>query len=158
MKYIQKAGAPHAYKAWCNRVSGTWEADYRELKNPEKADLHSHLLKEQGWLCAYTMQRVDLGGQIAAIGNHAAARKTIEVLALNHDSLIDARKRVIEEFIYGTDPLSPAKATQAKAIICQRSSDGRFHEFCVAIRDALDDYLKVLQKNARRRKFARRKN
>ncbi|MGE0681770.1 MAG: retron system putative HNH endonuclease [Candidatus Binatia bacterium] len=59
MKHIQKGGPPHDYAAWCSRVKGTNEEDYRRLQNPAKANLHLSLLKEQGWLCAYTMKRID---------------------------------------------------------------------------------------------------
>lgn len=59
MKYIRKTGAPHEYLSWRNRVRGTLDEDYRCLRNPEKAGLHCALLREQGWLCAYTMRRID---------------------------------------------------------------------------------------------------
>ncbi|MEK6299853.1 MAG: retron system putative HNH endonuclease [Acidobacteriota bacterium] len=235
MKYIKKAGAPHSYRIWYKQVCGTQDEDFRELKNPVKADLQRGLLKEQGWLCAYTMHRIDshnshiehikpeslcrahqrgsdlyyenlvacfprdgmkrenrygapkkddwweedgadfvsplhpacekhfsfaLDGEITAVNNHRAALATIKVLALCHPSLTDDRKRVIAEVLYGPkgdDPLSLAKADQIKANICTRSSDGRFYEFCVAIRNALDEYLRNLQKAKRRRRFAHRK-
>jgi uncharacterized protein (TIGR02646 family) len=234
MKYIKKGGRPHTYKDWCNRVRGTGEEDYRELRNPEKTDLHLNLLKEQGWLCAYTMKRVDLisshiehikpetlcraqlkgsdlyydnlvacypragmkkgyrygaplkddwwendgiefisplhpicekrfrfdlRGKIAAVRSKAAVT-TIDVLDLNHQSLKDERKRSIDIFIYGPtgdDPLSAAKANQAKIDICKRYSEGQFPEFCIAIRDALDEYLKILKKKALQKKYAAQK-
>ena len=235
MKYIKKTGPPHSYKIWRSQVRGTGGEDYSQLKNPQKADLHRNLLKEQGWLCAYTMQRIDLDtshiehikpesvcrleqvgldldynnlvtcfpregmkkrnrygapkkdhwwkndgvdfvsplhpmcekrfsfqldGTISAVNHHFAATQTIQLLGLSHPTLTDVRKRVIDQFLYGPsgdDPLSHAQAHRAKDDICTRSADGCFHEFCVAIRNALDEYLKNLQRVARRRKFARRK-
>ncbi len=237
MKYIRKTGMPHEYKIWRDAVRGTSQENYPELQNPEKRILHSTLLEEQGWLCAYTMKRIDimsshiehikpqtlcrdelagsdldydnlvacfpgegmkkgnrygaqikdnwwenggadfvsplhpacetrfqfdLSGGVSAVRNHAGAKKTIEVLKLDHDSLIDDRKRVIREFLYGPngdDPLPQAKALQAKSVIgSEQDAEGRFYEFCIAICDALDAHLKNLQKAARQKKFARRKS
>lgn len=104
--------------------------------------------------------RFDLDGSITAMGNReAAARTTIGVLALDHESLTEDRRRVIEEFIYGpsgTDPMSSASAQRARALICDRDGLGRFCEFCVAIRDALEGHLAALARLGRRRKAARR--
>ncbi len=59
MKYVRKIGAPSDYRVWCNQVRGTANENYRCLLNPEKQSLHRALLKEQGWLCAYTMRQVE---------------------------------------------------------------------------------------------------
>jgi uncharacterized protein (TIGR02646 family) len=58
VKHIRKMGAPHAYRLWLARVHGTNDADYRRLRNPLKSLVHESLLREQGWLCAYTMKRI----------------------------------------------------------------------------------------------------
>lgn len=103
--------------------------------------------------------RFDLDGEIATVRNSPRASTTIDVLALNHRSLAEDRKRVIEEFIYGShgnDPMSSAVAARAKASICNRRDDGQFYEFCVAIRSALDQHLSLLRKRARRRQLLRR--
>jgi len=99
-------------------------------------------------------------GEIHAVGNNAAAVNTISVLGLNHPSLMEDRRRVIGEIIYGqsgNDPLSKAKALRLREQICVRS-DGRFIEFCIALRDALDEYLKFTEKIARKKMFSRRRN
>jgi uncharacterized protein (TIGR02646 family) len=104
--------------------------------------------------------RFDLEGKIAAVAGNRAAKTTICVLALCHGSLTDDRKRVIEEFIYGQTgdtPLSLAQATQAGAAVCRRDGDGNFYEFCIAIRHALEEYLRVLRRRAHRIKAARRR-
>lgn len=59
MKYVRKIGAPHTYTNWCREAHGTQDEDYRCLRNPVKSELHQALLSEQGWLCAYTMRRID---------------------------------------------------------------------------------------------------
>ena len=234
MKYIQKAGCPHAYSQWCAAVAGTGKSNWREVPAAQKGPLLLALVTEQGELCAYTMRRIDkdsshvehikpqsrcradlpgsdldwgnlvacfprdgmnksyrygaqkkdhwwendgaefvsplqptcerrfrfgVDGKIAAVGKHAAAVTTIEILALDHRSLAEDRKRVIEEFIYGPNgdnPLSPANAQRARQTICGRDGHGRFYEFCMAIRDALEGHLTALRKLGQRRRAARR--
>jgi uncharacterized protein (TIGR02646 family) len=233
MKHVRKGGPPHTYIAWCNQVKGTVNEDYRCLQNPEKDILHLALLREQGWLCAYTMRRIDensshiehikpecicrveqtgsdlnysnlvtcfprdglrskyqygaqqkgnwwgnngvafvsplhvdcearfcfdIDGNINAVKNHPAALTTIKVLKLDHPSLTEDRMRVISEFIYGKtghDPLSKAKALQAIRNICNLNSAGIFYEFCVAIKDAIAEYVRQLEKITNRRRFSR---
>lgn len=104
--------------------------------------------------------RFDLDGVIAPVGNHTAAVATIAILALDHTSLTEDRKRVIVEFIFGPNrdsPLSPAQANHAAAVVCAQDTRGNFREFCVAIRDALAEYLRFLSRLSRRRKAVRRK-
>jgi uncharacterized protein (TIGR02646 family) len=103
--------------------------------------------------------RFDLDGEIAAVKNRGSANTTIKVLRLNQQSLVEDRKRVIEEFLYGPsgdDPMSPAKAQRTQVIICDRDGHGRFVEFCVALRDAVEAHLTVLAKLSQRRKAMRR--
>lgn len=105
--------------------------------------------------------RFHLDGSIAASGGRAAAaRTTIGLLALDHQSLTEDRKRVIEEFVYGSsgkEPLSLAGARRVQRRICERDVHGRFHEFCVAVRCALDGHMAALDKLRRRVKARRRK-
>lgn len=101
--------------------------------------------------------RFNLNGEISAIGLNEAARNTIRVLALDNKALTEDRRRAIEEFIYGNDgrdPLSKSKASSLLTAVCSKSN-GRYTEFCVALRDALDEYLKYLNKLARKKKFAK---
>lgn len=58
MKKITKIGAPHNYINWRKDIVGTSEEHYRRLRNPLKGELHDVLLKEQGYLCAYTLKRI----------------------------------------------------------------------------------------------------
>ena len=103
--------------------------------------------------------RFKLDGEIEAIDNRGEARTTIAVLSLDHRSLTEDRKRVIEEFIYGPtrdNPMSSAAAQRARDKICDRGGNGRFYEFCVVLRLALEEYLAGLTKLRQRRGYARR--
>lgn len=104
--------------------------------------------------------KFDLDGEINAVDHNAATLNTIKVLALDHDSLTEDRKRVIDEFIYGAEgdkPLSQAEAEDAATSICNRNQRHEFYEFCVAIRHALGEYLRLLRKNVQRSKALRRR-
>lgn len=59
MKTVRKHGAPHAYTRWRASVRGSVDEDYRRLRNPLKAEVLESLLKDQGWLCAYTMKGIE---------------------------------------------------------------------------------------------------
>jgi uncharacterized protein (TIGR02646 family) len=102
----------------------------------------------------------DIDGTISPVRDNPAAVATIKVLALDHESLTEDRKRVIEEFIYGPAgdaALSAAQAVMAQASICNRFAQGHFAEFCVAIRHALGHYVSILNKRARRNRAIRRR-
>ena len=93
--------------------------------------------------------RFKLDGKIEAVGNRTEAITTIDVLGLNHRSLTEDRKRVIEEFIYGPtgdNPMSYDDAQRARNSICNRNGDSLFYEFCVAIRAALEEHMATLTK------------
>lgn len=236
MKFVRKAGAPHAYRAWRKTMKGQPNEDFPHgLQNPLKKELHDALLHEQGYLCAYTMKRVgyatshiehikpesvcreelrgsdldyenmvacfpkegmetayrygaqkrgswwdndgaefitplnqacercfrfDREGKIAAINRHAAAEKTIKKLGLDHDTLIEDRKLVINEFIHGPhgkDPISIPQAEAGMASMGRRNGAGEFPEFCVAICQALEDHVATLAKIAQKKKFIPKK-
>jgi uncharacterized protein (TIGR02646 family) len=230
MKRIIKAGQPAAYTQWRNRMKGQPNERY-PVPNPPREDLVNTLLSEQGFLCGYTMRRIDeetfhiehikpewvcreelkgsdldyenmiacfpkkternktnysygaiykdrwwednglqfisplnpncetqfncnLKGEIIHTSNNA--KKTIEVLKLDHSSLTEDRKRSIETFIYGPkgdDPININKTKQAIEDIISKSKSGEFIEFCIAIRHALQLHLNNLHKAAQKRKF-----
>ena len=103
--------------------------------------------------------RFKLDGEIEAIDNRIEARTTIDVLGLDHRSLTEDRKRVIEEFIYGRtrdNPISYTAAQRARDKICDRNGNSRFHEFCVAIRAALEEHMAALTRLRQRRRYARK--
>jgi len=101
----------------------------------------------------------NLEGEISAVDANVAASKTIEVLALDNSTLTEDRRRAMHEFLYGedgSDPLSKAKASQLRKTVCSKSG-GRCVEFCVALRDALEEHIRYVEKIARKREFANRK-
>ena len=103
--------------------------------------------------------RFKLDGEIEAIDNRTEARTTIAVLGLDHRSLTEDRKRVIEEFIYGPtrdDPMSSANARRVRDTICDRNGNSRFYEYCVAVRAALEEHLAALTRLRQRKRYARR--
>ncbi|MDB6095545.1 MAG: hypothetical protein JWM32_3107 [Verrucomicrobia bacterium] len=104
--------------------------------------------------------RFDLRGRIHPVGSDAAATATIKHLGLDHPTLAEDRRGVIRELIYGGSgdrPLTAPEVVRYVDTICHPDGDGHFNEFCVAIRDALREYLITLRKLSQRRKFARRK-
>jgi len=98
--------------------------------------------------------RFDSKGIITAL--NVAGANTINVLALDHESLTEDRKSVIEEFIYGSD-LSKAEAARAISNICEQNGEGQYYVFCIAIRDALKQYLSFLE-NIRSKRLAPRRS
>lgn len=228
MKYIKKNGCPDRYTEWCIKVAGTDKEDFNEIPSREKQKLLDTLIAEQGFICGYTMKKIDkdsahiehikpqslcrreqpgsdldyknlvacyprdgmkakcrygaqrkenwwedggkkfvspldpeceelfhfdLEGNITA--SSVAAATTIKVLALDNKSLTEERKRVIEEFIYKLD-LSKSKASRAVLNICnQQDGEGHYHEFCIAIRDAVKEYLNFLEKIRRQKTSSR---
>lgn len=103
--------------------------------------------------------RFKIDGEIEAIDNRTEAKTTIAVLGLDHKSLTEDRKRVIEEFIYGQkgdNPMSYTAAQRARDKICALNRNSRFYEFCVAIRSALEEHMVALAKRRERRGYARR--
>lgn len=103
--------------------------------------------------------RFKLNGEIEAVNNRTEAITTIAVLGLDHRSLTEDRKRVIEEFIYGPRgdaPISYAAAQRARNSICNRKGNSLFNVFCVAIRAALEEHMAALTKLRQRRRYAQR--
>jgi uncharacterized protein (TIGR02646 family) len=89
MKYIRKAGPPHNYSVWCRRIRGTSNENYGCLQNPEKNSLHRALVREQGWLCAYTMRRIDEGSShIEHIKPETVCRSERIALDLDYKNLV----------------------------------------------------------------------
>lgn len=96
-------------------------------------------------------------GEISPVRNNGAAVNTIKVLGLDNEGLQEDRSRAIQEILYGdtgTEPLSKAKASRLRAVVCSLSG-GKYIEFCVAIRDALEDYIRYVEKLQRKKKFGK---
>jgi len=60
MKRIVKAGQPHEYTEWRNQMRGNENEDYRTMPGDIRNILLQVLNAEQGYLCGYTMQRINL--------------------------------------------------------------------------------------------------
>src|SRR5665648_695044 len=210
MKHIKKTVASDEYIKWCNTQKGLGE------------NYHNFLLVEQGFICGYTMKRVNLrishlehikpqhiciqegrgkdldyynliacypkngmktgyrygaqakdkwwenngvdflsplndacelrvtfnmNGEISSTNKKdSKTQATIKVLKLNDPILNNDRKKSIQEFIFGVDgatPLSPVEAKIAIDRICETNSDGLFYEYCIAIHDALYEYVSI---------------
>ena len=139
-------GMKAQYRYGAQRKDNWWDNDGAEFVSPLQP-------------ACERVFRFKLDGEIEAIDNRTEARTTIAVLGLDHRSLTEDRKRVIEEFIYGPtghDPMSSATARRARNAICHRDGNGRFYEFCVVLRAALEEHLKALTKRGQRRRYARR--
>ena len=130
------------YRYGAQRKGGWWDNDDAEFVSPLQP------------ACEQVF-RFKMDGEIEAIGNRTEAKTTIAVLGLDHRSLTEDRKRVIEEFIYGR-PMSYAAAQRARDKICDLNGNSLFYEFCVAIRSALEEYMVVLTKLRQRKRHAQR--
>jgi uncharacterized protein (TIGR02646 family) len=235
MKLIEKNGCPPDYTHWCRSVAGTEQEDYEEIPKKCKNTLKAVLLEEQGFICGYTMKRIDqdnahiehikpqhvckvekrglklgldldygnmiacypeknnkgeplygahkkgkwwenngidfispldnscqrsfrfdLDGKITAL--NPKAFKTIEVLALDNSSLTQIRGRVIYEHIYGSAGVkSICQANRKMERILEKDGRGKYHEFCIAIHDALQEHIKTLEKASKRKKYVKKK-
>jgi uncharacterized protein (TIGR02646 family) len=223
MKQIKKTVAPYEYIKWCNIQKDLGvNYNFKRLPNPPKENFHEFLLREQGFICGYTMKRVNLkishlehfkpqhvciqegpgkdldyynliacfpkdgmksncrygaqakdkwwenngvdflspvndacelrvifnmNGEISSTNNHdLKAQNTISILKLKDPALTNDRKKSIHEFIFGADgatPLSPDEVKIAIDRICEPNSDGLFYEYCIAIHDALYEYVSI---------------
>lgn len=134
---------PHRYGA--QQKGGWWEDNGSSFVSP----LHPNCEKRF---------RFGLDGAIVPANNHPDAAATIQILALDNASLTEDRKRVISEFIYGprgSDALTAAQAKRFETDICGRIGRAQFPEFCVAIRCALGEYLRMLDRRTQRTRAIR---
>ena len=53
MKHVTKAASAPVLDGWKASANLEWQPTYGNLQNPEKHNLHSALLAEQGWVCCY---------------------------------------------------------------------------------------------------------
>jgi len=81
---------------------------------------------------------------------------TIELLGLRHPILVEERKNAIDNFIGKTTPIRKAKTTQAISEI-DKISDGKYAEFCIPLKHALQEHLVYLEKLEKKLKYVRKK-
>lgn len=60
MRYIEKTESPPSFEAWKNLADENWKPTYRDLRNPQKKQVHESLLAEQGGMCCYCGKEIDL--------------------------------------------------------------------------------------------------
>ncbi len=53
MKYIVKNIEPQEFVNWKNQTNDDWQPSFNNLQNPEKDEVFTSLLKEQGYICCY---------------------------------------------------------------------------------------------------------
>jgi uncharacterized protein (TIGR02646 family) len=86
------------------------------------------------------------------------AKWMIKALGLGAQELCDLRRSAIENLglsLAADDPLSALQAKQLLQVICDPDSAGQFRPYCVAIKNAAIEYVQLLEKFRKKRKFIR---
>ena len=104
MKHVKKAAAAPVLDAWKASANLEWQPTYSDLQNPEKHDLHTALLAEQGWVCCYCGRSV---AQQDSHIEHFRPQSQRPDLALSYENL---HASCIRE----TDPGTPLHCGHAK--------------------------------------------
>ena len=89
----------------------------------------------------------------------AAAARTIDLLALNHPSLIDARSQALKAQGLGPSARKPISATEARrltAVIMTVDAKGEIAPFCTAIKQVAERFARQSRAHAARVKNAAR--
>ena len=60
MKHVSKDAPPTDFDAWKAQANEDWTPTYNDLRDPEKRNLHSALLAEQGSVCCYCGRSISL--------------------------------------------------------------------------------------------------
>lgn len=232
MRSITQLGEPVELANWKQAMqTSPQNLNYDNLPSGEKDAIKAHLLKEQGYLCAYTMMRLrdvvdchiehiqpqsaapnldldysnmaacfpkdggnvshgfgapvkagtsvtpnnnfvsphsanceqrffyDTKGHVCAATGDAAAKQTIQTLRLDHDTLVDLRRRAIETYGLTLRHSSARRqrvlksATDARRFateVMQLGADGYLEPFCVALSQAALEYAVKEEARARR--------
>ena len=104
MKHVKKAATAPVLDAWKASANLEWQPTYSNLQNPEKHDLHTALLAEQGWVCCYCGRSV---AQQDSHIEHFRPQSQRADLALSYENL---HASCIRE----TDPGMPLHCGHAK--------------------------------------------
>jgi len=67
MKGIFKDSEPQIFKTWKAQANENWKPTFDKLQNPEKGVVRKSLLKEQGYICAYCCNRIDIDDRTIVI-------------------------------------------------------------------------------------------
>lgn len=84
MKRVLKGTEPASFTDWKNSASDEWNPTYPTLQNPQKRDLHTSLLQEQGYFCCYCGREIDTASSHI---EHFRPQEHYEGLALEYYNL-----------------------------------------------------------------------
>lgn len=84
MRYIEKSAEPAAFVAWKAGANADWTPTYRDLRDPEKRELHEALLAEQGGTCCYCGRLINRDDSHI---EHFAPQEAFDSKALDHANL-----------------------------------------------------------------------
>jgi uncharacterized protein (TIGR02646 family) len=84
MKHVEKGTSPSDFEAWKARANEDWKPTYDDLRNPEKPNLHSALLAEQGYVCCYCGREISLDDSHI---EHFRPQERYESLQLEYSNL-----------------------------------------------------------------------
>ena len=87
MKWIEKGQPPNRFLVWLGQANENWQPSYEELRAPEKPELHSALLSEQGHICCYCNRRIGPSREKSHI-EHIRPQSYYPHSALNYDNLV----------------------------------------------------------------------
>jgi uncharacterized protein (TIGR02646 family) len=225
---------PRALIVWRAANAAILDAEYGTHGFPT-AEVQQSLLREQGWICAYTMIRVEAGSshiehfkprtvsraeenltETAAYDNMVAcylrvhlasnppvafgaifrksvwdanqfispltatcekayrfrisgeiepvpqsngkAKWMISTLALDAEELSELRRAAIKAMglsLTSDDPISPKQARQLLTEVCKADGERRFRPYCMALKQAAQEYIQVIEKKAKRKRHIR---
>lgn len=88
MKGINKQTEPESFTLWKSQANEDWQPSYDKLQNPEKSDVRTSLVEEQGYLCAYCCCQIENDTSIVIEHFHPqTSSKGINSLDIDYDNL-----------------------------------------------------------------------
>ena len=84
MKRVIKGTEPASFTTWKATANDDWSPTYSNLQNPQKRDLHTSLLQEQGYFCCYCGREIDAANSHI---EHFKPQEQYEELALEYQNL-----------------------------------------------------------------------
>jgi len=87
LKYIRKSQPPQDFIEWKNLASEDWQPSWQNFQKPEKILVHKSLLGEQGFICCYCGQRMNLKDSHI---EHFKPRKEYADLQLDYSNLMSS--------------------------------------------------------------------
>ncbi|WP_223754975.1 retron system putative HNH endonuclease [Myxococcus sp. RHSTA-1-4] len=98
MRPIVRSAEPASFKDWKARASARWRPTWENLKRPEKPEVLSALLRDQGYVCCYCERRIDPDrAQRESHIEHLQPRHHAPELALEFSNLLACCQAGLEE-------------------------------------------------------------